>query len=87
MLLSPLGLLIFAWTAEKEKNWIFPLIGTAVFSCGSQIAYVAVQLYIVDLFENYAASALAGVAVSRGAVGCVFTVIGFKLYVALGYGW
>lgn len=87
MVLAPLGLVVFGWSAQKQTHWIVPLLGVAVFTCGNQIAYVSIQTYIIDAFETYAASALAGSAVSRGVVGCILTVFGFKLFVGLGYGW
>ncbi len=87
MTLVPIGLIIFGWSAQEQTHWIIPLLGNAIFCCGLQIAYVSVQVYIVDAFEIYAASALASSAVSRGVISCVLTVFGFKLYVSLGYGW
>lgn len=87
MILAPLGLIVFGWSAQERTHWIVPLLGVAIFCCGNQIAYVSIQTYIIDAFEAYAASALAGSAVARGVVGSILTVFGFKLYVGLGYGW
>ena len=84
MCLSPVGLIVFAWTAQEQMHWIYPLLGSAIFCCGTQVAYISTQVYIVDAFEAYAASALAGGAVARGFVGCILTMLGFKLYVSLG---
>ena len=86
-MLVPLGLIVFGWSAQKRTHWIIPLLGVAVFCCGTQIAFISIQAYIVDAFEAYAASALAGISVLRGILCCILTVMGFKLYVSLGYGW
>ncbi len=87
MILAPLGLVVFAWSAHEQTHWIIPLLGVAIFCCGIQIAFISIQVYLVDAFEPYSASALAGSALSKAVVGCVFTTIGFKLFVSLGYGW
>ncbi|KAI9731565.1 MAG: hypothetical protein M1834_004685 [Cirrosporium novae-zelandiae] len=92
MLLVPLGLFIFAWTAanassEGNIHWVLPLVGAAVFCFGMLITYICIQTYLVDVFRLYGASALAAAIVLRSLFGCVFSVIGYKLYVALGYGW
>lgn len=87
MLLIPAGLFIFGWCAQAHTHWSLPLLGSAIFSCGMQIAYVSIQVYMVDTFRTYAASALAANAICRGTLGCVLTIVGFKLFEGLGYGW
>ena len=64
-----------------------PLIGATIFSLGLLMAYVAIQTYLVDVYEVYSASALAAAIFARGVIACVFPIIGFKLYVQLGYSW
>ena len=87
MLLTPIGLLLFGWSAQTRTKWVLPLFGAAIFSCGMQIAYVSILVYTVDTFRTYAASALAANAVTRGVMGCVLTVLGFKVFESLDYGW
>lgn len=87
MLLIPIGLLLFGWSAQPRLHWVLPLLGAAIFSCGMQIAYVSIQVYTVDTFRTYAASALAANAIARGLVGCTLTILGFKVFESLDYGW
>lgn len=87
MLLIPIGLLFFGWSAQARLHWVLPLLGAAIFSCGMQIAYVSIQVYTVDTFRTYAASALAANAIARGLVGCTLTILGFKVFESLDYGW
>lgn len=87
MLLIPIGLFLFGWSAQARAHWVLPLLGAAIFSCGMQIAYVSIQVYTVDTFRTYAASALAANAVARGVVGCILTILGFKVFESLEYGW
>lgn len=87
MTLVPVGLIIFAWSAEFHVQWAVPLIGTAILSLGMLMAYVCVQTYLVDVYEVHAASALAATIFARSATSCVLTVTGFQLYESLGYAW
>ncbi|QDS76028.1 hypothetical protein FKW77_005064 [Venturia effusa] len=52
----------------------------AIYSFGMILAYVSIQTYMVDTFDDYAASAVAAGVVMRGLLGCVFTVVGFRLF-------
>lgn len=87
MALVPVGLIVFGWTTEKEVHWVLPLLGVVIFSTGMLMAYVSIQTYVVDVYEEYGASVLAAVIVARCTTSCVFSVTGFQLYKALGYAW
>ncbi|PQE26246.1 hypothetical protein CJF30_00000981 [Rutstroemia sp. NJR-2017a BBW] len=87
MIVTPIGLIIFGWSAEKQLHWAVPLFGALIFGLGMLMGYVCIQTYLVDAFEEYAASALAAAIVTRCVVSCVFTVVGFQLYRSLGYAW
>lgn len=87
MMIVPIGLVIFGWSAEKETHWVVPLLGACIFGLGMLMGYVCIQKYLVDAFEEYAASALAAAIVTRCVISCVFTVVGFQLYRRLGYAW
>lgn len=88
-IIVPLGLFIFAFTARPDKGipWIAPLIGAAIFSAGMLMTYICVTTYLVDVFETYAASAIAAMTITRSILGCVFGIIGNELYRAMGYQW
>ena len=87
MALVPVGLIMFAWSAEKQLHWAVPLAGAAIFSLGMLMAYVCIQTYLVDVYENFAASALAATVAVRSIAACIFSIMGFQLYASLGYGW
>lgn len=87
MIIVPSGLTVFAWTAEKQTHWILPLIGATTFSIGMLMAYVCIQTYIVDVYKEYGASALAAVILTRCTTSCVFSITGFQLYKHMGYAW
>lgn len=85
--LLPAGLFIYGWTAEYHIHWIVPILGTAVIGIGNLIIFMALQMYLVDAFTIYAASALAANAVVRSLAGAVLPLAGLKMNQNLGVGW
>ncbi|KAF7553939.1 hypothetical protein G7Z17_g3263 [Cylindrodendrum hubeiense] len=86
-ILLPAGLFIYGWTAEYKVHWIAPIIGTAVIGVGNLIIFMSLQMYLVDSFTIYAASALAANAVMRSIAGAVLPLAGIPMYDKLGMGW
>ena len=87
MFITPIGLFVFAWAAEYQLHWFFPLFGAMIFCCGMLMTHVSIQIYMVDSFNIYAASAFAALVLARQLVGAIFSMFGFQLYRQLGYGW
>lgn len=86
-LVLPMGFFIYGWTAEYQVHWIAPIIGTVVIGVGDLIVYMSLQMYLVDTFTIYAASALAANAVIRSIAGSVLPLAGLPMYNRLGMGW
>jgi MFS family permease len=87
MAIVPAGLIIFAWSAEKQTHWIVPMLGACIFGLGMLMGYVCIHTYLADAFERFAASALAAAIVTRCVTTFVCTVVGFELHRRLGFGW
>ncbi|EFY87225.1 MFS multidrug transporter [Metarhizium acridum CQMa 102] len=85
-LLVPIGISIYAWTAEAPTHWIGPNVGAAVFGFGSIIGFQCVQGYIVDSYTRYAASAVGAITVLRSLAGFGFPLFAPTMYKNLGYG-
>ncbi|KAH8170454.1 major facilitator superfamily protein [Sarocladium implicatum] len=85
--LLPAGLFIYGWTAEKQVHWIAPIIGTAIVGVGNLLIFMALQLYLVDSFTLYSASALAANTVTRSIVGAILPLAAFPMFDNLGVGW
>lgn len=83
----PIGLFIYGWTAEYHLHWIVPLIGTAITGFGSILLFIGIQTYLVDAFENHAASVIGANAVLRGLAGALLPLAGLSIYDKLGWGW
>lgn len=85
--LLPLGLFVYGWTAQYKVHWIVPIIFTGFTGAGLIFSFVPTQIYMVDAFTKYAASALAATSVVRSIVGGTLPIAGLPMYSALGYGW
>ncbi|KAL2062249.1 hypothetical protein VTL71DRAFT_6515 [Oculimacula yallundae] len=83
----PIGLFLYGWSAEKHVHWIVPQIGTAIAGFGSIIVFISVQTYLIDAFEEFAASVIGANAVLRGIAGACIPLAGLKMYDGLGWGW
>ncbi|KAK8851990.1 cycloheximide resistance protein [Apiospora arundinis] len=86
-IIMPVGFFIYGWTAEKQVHWIVPIIGTAIIGVGNMIIFMCIQLYVVDAFGLYAASALAANTLVRSLAGGVLPLAGLRMYERLGIGW
>ncbi|KAF5023730.1 hypothetical protein F66182_4204 [Fusarium sp. NRRL 66182] len=86
-ILHPVGLFIYGWTAEYETHWIAPIIGTCIMGVGNIIVFMSLQMYLIDSFTIYAASALAANAVMRSIAAAVLPLAGLPMYDKLGMGW
>lgn len=84
--LVPVGLLIYAWTAERRTHWIGPNIGAAVYATGTIISFQCLQGYMVDAYSRYAASAVGAATVLRSLAGFGFPLFAPAMYDRLGYG-
>ncbi|USW57823.1 Putative MFS transporter superfamily [Septoria linicola] len=85
--LIPVGLFIYGFTAQYQIQWAVPLFGTLLVGVGLIACFMAINTYLVDTFNVYAASALAANTVLRSIFGGVFPLFGLQMYDALGLGW
>ncbi|KAL8341072.1 hypothetical protein RB601_006936 [Gaeumannomyces tritici] len=83
----PAGLFMYGWGIEGGVHWMLPLLGTAVTGFGSILIFAGIQTYLIDAFEQYAASAVGANAVLRGLAGALLPLSGLGLYRSLGWGW
>ena len=67
--LLPISLFWFAWTSYASVHWIVPIIASGFFGLGIYIVILSILNYVVDSYQTYSASALAGVILVRNLVG------------------
>jgi hypothetical protein len=79
--------IVFIRTSLKFVHWIVPIIASAFFGAGIYIVILSVLNYIVDSYQTYSASALAGVILVRNLVGAGFPLFASQMYHKLGLEW
>ena len=85
--LLPAGFLWYGWSAERHTHWMVPILGCSLIGIASMFSYLPVQLYLVDTYTIYAASAIASNSVVRSICAAVVPLGADPLYSRLGYGW
>ena len=86
IVLIPIGIVAFGWSAQARVQWIVPIGSTALVG----FAYVAVELatfsYVVDAYGIHAASAMAAITVLRNILAAALPLAGPPLFSRLGLG-
>ncbi|KAF1962444.1 MFS general substrate transporter [Byssothecium circinans] len=83
----PVGEMIFAWTCTPDVHWIAPIVAGIPFGAGNCGVFIYASNYLVHSYGIYAASALAGNAVLRSALGGTLPLAASKMYETLGPHW
>lgn len=78
---------MYGWTAQAGAHWILPNIGAVLFSAGIIVLFLSIQLYIMDAYTQYTASALASTIILRSLMGFAFPLFAPTMYKTLDYGW
>lgn len=86
-ILLPIGLFWFAWTSQSSVHWIVPILASVPFGAGFLLIFTSINLYLIDSYSVFAASALASNAVMRSLFGTVFPLFSTQLYGNLGLNW
>lgn len=87
ILLMPIGLVWYGWSAERKLAWIIVDIGTVVFTLASFIAAQGILAYQLDEFAQFSASANAASRVVSYILAFAFPIFAPAMYDKLGYGW
>lgn len=86
-ILIPVGEILFAWTCTPNIYWIVPIAAGIPFGAGNAAVFIYASNYLVHSYDIYAASALAGNAVLRSAMGATLPLAGPSMYNTLGPHW
>jgi DHA1 family multidrug resistance protein-like MFS transporter len=82
--LLPIGLFMFAWTANPIIHWVVPLIGVSIFVIGHFLTMQSIFIYIPFSYPKYAASLFAGNSVWRSGIAGGSVVFARPLFINLG---
>ncbi|KAI9328471.1 MFS multidrug transporter-like protein [Zopfochytrium polystomum] len=85
--IMPVGLFLYGWSAQEAMHWSVPNLGVFIFAAGANMGFQCINMYVVDAYQRYAASATASVVFMRSLAGFGFPLFAESLYNATGYGW
>ncbi|GAW22541.1 hypothetical protein ANO14919_120800 [Xylariales sp. No.14919] len=86
-ILTPIGQLVFAQTSLPPIHWAVSIAFGIPFGLGNAFTFIYGSNYLAGAYGIYAASALAGNAVTRSLLGGLLPLAGPKLYAALTPRW
>ncbi|KAI1342480.1 major facilitator superfamily domain-containing protein [Xylariaceae sp. FL0016] len=84
---TPAGLLIYGWTTEYNVHAVVPILATSLVGFGLVFTFVPIQVYLIDAYTKYSASAIASAAILRALCGSLLPIAGLPMYNKLGLGW
>ena len=87
ILLMPIGLIFYGWSAENQVYWLVVDIGIGFFGCGYIVLTGATSAYVTDSFLGHTASAGAASRFVSSLFAFAFPIFAPGMYSALGYGW
>ena len=82
----PIGLFLFAWTANPSIHWIASVIGITIYGAACFILLQCIFVYVPLSYPQYAASLFAGNDFFRSAFACGSILFGRPLFLNLGVG-
>ncbi|PWY65698.1 MFS general substrate transporter [Aspergillus heteromorphus CBS 117.55] len=83
----PIGYFIYGWTAEKDVDSAVPIVATGLVGFGVMFTFIPYNVYMIDAYTKYAASAIAAGNILRSLSAALLPMAGIPLYDHLGYGW
>lgn len=86
-IVTPLGLFVYGWAAQKHAHWIVVDLEAFVLCFGMQIGGQALQAYVIDSYPDHTSSASAASQFLKSLTAFGFPLFAPKMYQALGYGW
>ncbi|KAJ5894594.1 major facilitator superfamily domain-containing protein [Penicillium taxi] len=86
-IIMALGYLTYGWSIQGNMHWVLPVIGTGITAFAIIGVILSAQLYIMDAFGIFAASASSVNIVVRSALATSLPLAAPVMYERLGSGW
>lgn len=83
----PVSFFWYGWSSDQAIHWSVPILGLVLFGIGFEGLWLPTQIYLVDAYPRYAASALAASSVMRSIIAAFLPLAGPAMYERLGVGW
>ncbi|KAL9010873.1 MAG: hypothetical protein Q9173_004236 [Seirophora scorigena] len=86
-LFLPTGFFWYGWAIQPYTHWMVLILGSSLVGIASMFSYLPVQLYLVDTYTVFTASAIASNSVVRSVCAALVPLGAEPLYQRAGYGW
>ncbi|KAE8367279.1 major facilitator superfamily domain-containing protein [Aspergillus caelatus] len=83
----PIGFFIYGWTVQYHVDSVVPIFATGIVGFGVMFTFIPFNVYMIDAYTKYAASAIAAGNILRSLSAALLPLVGVPLYSKLGYGW
>lgn len=83
----PIGLFVYGWSLQSHVHWVVPALATILYGFALSSVTISIQSYLVDIFGDRSASAIAAILPLRYLFGAFLPLAAPYLYDVLGYGW
>ncbi|KAH8693353.1 major facilitator superfamily domain-containing protein [Phaeosphaeriaceae sp. PMI808] len=87
MVILPAALLTYGWTLQKRSHWSVPAVAVALAGFCLSTTTIPIMNFLVDIFGDVSASAIAAVLPLRYMIGTFLPAAAPYMYDRLGYGW
>ena len=81
---APVGLFMFAWTAQPTIHWIWSTTGVSIYAGSSFIVFQCLICWLPLSYPKYTASLLAGNDFARSLMAAVMIMVSRKMYLDIG---
>ncbi|KAI9325545.1 putative MFS multidrug transporter [Zopfochytrium polystomum] len=85
--LLPASIFMYGWSAQERVHWLVPDIGIMLFGFAFAVPFQTLNIYLVDAYRRYSASAFAASSFLRSVFGFAFPLFANAMYDKLDYGW
>ncbi|KAJ6135905.1 hypothetical protein N7512_001065 [Penicillium capsulatum] len=83
----PIGLIVYGWTCQEKVHPAVPIVATGIVGFGVMFTFIPFNVYMIDAYTVYAASAIAAGNILRSLTAALLPLVGVPMYDKLGYGW
>lgn len=87
VIVAPLGLLLYGWSARYLVHWAVVDIGIFIALFGGQLGGIPLTAYIIDSYPGHTSSAMAATQFIKSLTAFLFPLFAPKMYQVMGYGW
>jgi multidrug resistance protein len=85
LLMWPLGLVLYGWTAQYRVHWSVVDLGVALTCFGMQLGGMPISAYVIEAYGEHTSSAIAATQFPRSLAAFLFPLFAPKMYQTLGY--